>query len=121
MQYRLLYNAAAHFAAAEKYPEGLLAEMCKPGEEGLEALCWALSALSAQAELARRAQGYDKGEFQSPEDIRALLMPKDLIPARKAVLEAVSRGLGDGGEDEVDEVLLELQKKKAPGCPKQSI
>ena len=50
----------------------------------------------------------------------ATLMPKDILSARKAVLDAMTRGLGDAGDGEVDEVLLELQKKKAPACPGQS-
>lgn len=117
MEYRLLYNAAAHFAAAERYPDGLLNEMSKPGPTGLAALCWAVAELGQQAELARRAMGYDPGPLPAESEVMATLMPKDILSARKAVLDAMTRGLGDAGDGEVDEVLLELQKKKAPACP----
>lgn len=120
MEYRLLYNAAAHFAAAERYPDGLLNEMRKPGPAGLAALCWAVAELGQQAELARRAMGYDPGPLPAESEVMATLMPKDILSARKAVLDAMTRGLGDAGDSEVDEVLLELQKKKAPACPGQS-
>ena len=112
MQYRLLYNAAAHFAAAEKYTDGLLNEMSKPGPAGLAALSWAIAEFGRQAELARRAMGYDPREMPEEGAIMAQLMPKDILAARKAVLDAMPRGLGDAGDGEVDEVLLELQKKK---------
>ena len=42
-KYNYVYNAAAHFAAMEKYPEGLWAELVKPGKAGFDALCWALA------------------------------------------------------------------------------
>lgn len=119
MEYRLLYNAAAHFAAGERYPDGLLKEIYKPSSAGLEALCWALGELGRQAELYRRAMGYDPGEMPAETGILAQLMPRDILAARQAVLDAIARGLGDPQEGEVDEVLLELQKKKAPPSPKQ--
>ena len=47
-KWNLTYNAAAHFAAKEKYPNGLLQELAASGEESLDALCWALEELSVK-------------------------------------------------------------------------
>lgn len=112
MEYRLLYNAAAHFAAAEKYPDGLLNEMSKPGPAGLAALCWAIAELGRQAELARRAMGYDPGDMPEEGTIMARLMPKDILPARKAVLDAMTRGLGDAGTARWTRCFWNCKKKK---------
>lgn len=114
-QFRLLYNAAAHFAAEEKFPDGLIPAITAPGTEGFRAVCWVLSELSMQAELYRRYMGYDPAEPISEAKALAILRPLDVIPARAAILDAVSRGMRNGEEGEVDEVLLEIQKKKGAG------
>ena len=111
MQYHLLYNAAAHFAAQDKYPYGLVKEITKPGMEGFYAVCWALAKLSEQAELARRHLGYDHQKPVEEDELRLTLRPNEMIAAKTAIFQAVSKGLGDPKEGEVDEVLLELQKK----------
>lgn len=114
MQFRLLYNAAAHFAAEDKYPDGLIPAITSPGVEGFRAICWVLGELSTQAELYRRYMGYTPEEPLTEDRARAILRPLDIIPARAAILEAVSRGMRGGEDQEVDEVLLEIQKKKEP-------
>lgn len=111
MQYHLLYNAAAHFNAQDKYPDGMIGEVLKPGRAGFSAVCWALGELSMQAELVRRDFGYDHEKPMTEEFAKAHLRTPDIVAARAAIIEAINRGLGDSG-DEVDEVLLELQKKK---------
>ena len=43
-RYHYLFNAAAYFAAAEKYPEnGIVAAIAGQGPESFDALCWALA------------------------------------------------------------------------------
>ena len=108
----LVYNAAAHFAAQERYPEGLSEALSAPGGKGFEALCWAVGELSTQGELIRRDMGHDKKEPLTAEYVRLHLKPSELLAAKSAVIEAMIRGLNSGDEDEeVDEVLAELQKK----------
>lgn len=112
MKLTLLYNAAAHFAAMEQYPDGLINELTKSGTESFKALCWAIGELSAQAAASRKFLGLETPDPITKEKAAAILRPTDLIPAKTAVFEAVARGLGSrNDEEEVDEVLLELQKK----------
>lgn len=109
---RLLYNAAAHMEAQEKYPEGLVGAISDSGAEGTRALAWALKELSEQAELARRMQGYDKEEMLDEKAFLTLLTPWEIVQAKTMVLEAVMHGLGGPSKQtEVDEVLAELEKK----------
>lgn len=112
-KYHLTYNAAAHFAAKEKYPGGLMQAMVEEGEQGLDALCWALEELSTQGELIRRNLGYDPKEPLQAKILKAILRPADLLSAKTQVLGAIHKGLSPSQEDEeeIDEVLAELQKK----------
>lgn len=109
----LLYNAAAHFAGMEKFPDGLIEELRKEGAATFDALCWALAEMAKQAELMRRHMGETPKETPSEEDFRVSLRPNQIRPAMEKVLAAIVQGLsGDKDEEEeVDEVLLELQKK----------
>lgn len=114
----LLYNAAAHFAAQEKYPDGLIGAMAGAGKEGFEALCWAIVELSTQGELCRREMGYDRDGMLTLEQVSRQMLPRDIVVAKQAVLDAVIKGLRAPEEDEnaeVDEVLAELEKKTDAG------
>ena len=115
-EHHFLFNAAAYFAAAEKYPEnGIVAAIAGQGPESFDALCWALAELAQQGELARRDMGYDSGEMLTVERVRRQLMPAQLPEAREIVLRAIAKGLknGEGNDsDEVDEVLAELAEQK---------
>lgn len=123
-KYSFVYNAAAHFAAMEKYPDtedpdteekkgGLVNAVLQGGIAGFDALCWALEELSTQGELVRRNMGYDKQEPISAQTARVALKPYDVIAAKGLVMEAVAKGLRNDEDEnnEVDEVLAELQKK----------
>jgi hypothetical protein len=111
-KYHFVYNAAAHFAAMDRYPDGLVAEMGKNGSEGFNALCWALAELSMQGELVRRDMGYDKGETLNDDKLRLHLKLRDIPTARQIITDALIAGVGSSDADsEVDEVMLELQKK----------
>lgn len=115
-KYRFTYNAMAFFNAQERYPDGLAQEVFKEGKEGLDALCWALEELSTQGDLVRRSLGYDKGEILTAEMARAQLKANDVPKAKLLVLDALKRGMGEvDEEDEVDLVLMELQKKTKTG------
>lgn len=113
-QYQYVYNAAAHFAAMDKYPDGLWAEMIKPGKAGFDALCWALAETSMQGELIRRDMGYDRQEPLPEDKLRMYLKPRQVNEARTIVLNAMTKGLNNADEgEEVDEVMAEIQKKTA--------
>ena len=118
-RYHYLFNAAAYFAAAEKFPEnGIVAAIAGQGPEAFDALCWALAELAQQGELARRDMGYDSGEMLTVERVRRQLMPAQLPEAREIVLRTIAKGLknGEGNDsDEVDEVLAELAEQKKNG------
>lgn len=109
-----LYNAAAHFAAAERFtgPEGLVGALRQPGAAALEPLCWALAEMSKQGELLRRYMGETPRETPTAEEWMLKLRPNQIRAATGIVMEAMIEGLGkaDDGE-EVDEVLQELEKK----------
>ena len=69
--------------------------------------------LAEQGELARRYEGDDKGETPDEEQLRAAVMPYDVIAMRQSVLEALMRGYKrDVPEEETALGLAELQKKR---------
>ena len=109
----LLYNAAAHFKAQERYPDGIIAAMSQDGYAGFEAVCWALAELGSQGELARRDMHYDKQEIPKMDSMLVQLGIREILEAKTAILKAVSSGLHtEGGEDEeIDEIIAEQQKK----------
>jgi hypothetical protein len=125
----LLYNAAAHFAAQERFPTveaddevdgkpvkrgegGLLYTIGQSNAQGLTALCWALETMSGQACAARKLLGIRAPEPLDAARLMLDMRPSELTPARMAVMEAMTRGLRapKDDKDEVDEVLEELGK-----------
>lgn len=113
----LLYNAAAHLDAIKRYPEGLVQAITQGDEEGLKALCYAISQMSMRGELVRRMQGFEKGEMWAEDEIAAVITPYQMMLAKNMVLEAIMHGMKPPEDEhaEVDEVLAELQKKTAMG------
>lgn len=110
----LLYTAAAHFAASEKYPDGLVKEMQKESAEAFDAVFWAFAEMAKQAELYRRFMGEEPRRILTEEEWRLTLRPAQIKRATARVLEALTKGLVDKEDDEeqeIDEVLLELEKK----------
>lgn len=126
----LLYNAAAHFMAMEKYPgtpredggepedsgepedAGLLSAIWRDGYEGMEAVCWALEALSRQGALLQREMGMEAQEpIKASKAMVEMTLP-ELLRAKRMVFDAVVRGMHvEDEKGEVDEVLAELEKK----------
>lgn len=109
----LLYNAAAHFAAAEKYPEGLFKELHKPNVESYDAAFWTFAECAKQAELWRRFMGERPKKILTEAEWRMAIKPAQIGKMVAKVLTAMSEGLAeDKDEDEeIDEVLMELEKK----------
>ena len=120
MEYRLLYNAAAHFDSLERYPDGIIEAIAEPGKKGFEALCYALALMSHQAEAARKYEGKETQEPIKEEWTLMHLRLADVVKAKTAVFQAVAKGIGEAS-GEIDEVLLELQKKTDTNLTKQDI
>ena len=115
-KYSFVFNASAYFNALDKYPDGFIEPLLKGGRDSFDAICWFLQELSTQGELIRRHYGMDKREVLLEETSRSLLKPKDIVEARNLIIETITKGMNsDGDEEEVDEVLLELQKKTTSG------
>lgn len=111
-KYHFIYNAAAYFAAQDKYPDGLMDAVLQSGFEGFAAVCWALELLSTQGELIRRDMGHDRQEPLKESDALKYMRPADFLEAKRLIITAIAAGLKAGEEpEEVDEVLMELQKK----------
>ena len=86
----------------------------QPTQEGFEALCWAVAELATQGELLRRHMGYEPRELLTAEKVRRELAPHQVTQAISFVMAAVIHGIHEpsDADDEVDEVLEELQKKR---------
>lgn len=111
-EYSFVFNASAYFDALDKYPDGFIEPLLKGGRDSFDAICWFLQELSTQGELIRRHYGMDKHQILLEETARAMLKPRDIVQARDIILNAITKGMNtDNDEEEVDEVLLELQKK----------
>ena len=90
---KLTYNAAAYYAGEEKYPDGLIDALLEEGRAGFDALCWALSELSAQTELIRRFHEEGERPMLPPEYFALCLTTPDALAAKKVVIDAISEGL----------------------------
>lgn len=113
-EYHLLFNGYAMFAAQDMFENRQLGEVVQDNTaEGFVNLCRVFCLLAEQGELARRYEGYDRGETPDEERLRAAVMPYDVIAMRQSVLEALMRGYKrDVPEEETDLGLAELQKKE---------
>lgn len=121
-EYHLLFNGYAMFAAQDMFKDRQLGEIVQDNTaEGFVNLCRVFCLLAEQGELARRYEGYDKGETPDEERLRASVMPYDVIAMRQSVLEALMRGYKrDVPEEETDLGLAELQKKRTAKRSKQT-
>ena len=107
-----VYNAAAHFHAAEKYPDGLIEALKKPGIESFEALCWAAAEMALQGELVRRHMGETPRVAPTAEDFMVSIRPNQISKISEIVFTELANGLGSRDDDEeIDLVLCEIQKK----------
>lgn len=90
------------------------------GRAEFSATCVLLALLAEQGELVRRYEGHDRGPILGADYFRAQLTPRDLAGAKRALgtaYDAAFRRETEDEDEEVDLVLLELQKKtKALRC-----
>ncbi len=91
----------------------------KQDREGFNCLRQLVVMMANDAELCRRAEGYDKGEMLSEDDITTRIKPSVHLLLIDAVMQAITLGykqeITGEEETETDLGLLELQKKEAAG------
>lgn len=87
--------------------------------EGFKCLRNLVVMMANDAELCRRAEGYDKNEMLSEDDITTRIKPSAHLHLIDAVMQAITLGykqeITGEEETETDLGLLELQKKEAAG------
>lgn len=120
-EYHLIYNGEAKFEI-EELTDGdeLFMRLSPTDREGFELLLRAVEIMSQQAEACRRYENLDIGPAFSSAEQAKLVLPADLPRLHAAAVNAILKGLGAevGGEDEeIDEGLAELNKKKESPAP----
>lgn len=117
--YSLCFNGAALFAMQEKFGDGfdIGFVLSGTGADGFAALCWMLSLLAEQGELARRYCGYDPQTIPTQDLFAVTLGPIDTLRGKKAVLDAFRLGFAREIKDSrgIDLYELEYQKKTGSG------
>lgn len=87
--------------------------------EGFKCLRNLVVMMANDAELCRRAEGYDKNEMLSEDDITTRIKPSAHLHLIDAVMQTITLGykqeITGEEETETDLGLLELQKKEAAG------
>lgn len=115
--YALSFTAEALFTVYDKF--GVTADILgetkvlEPTAEGWRNCCWLAALMTAQGELQRRRQGYDRQPMLQMEDLRTGFMAADSIRLRVAVRQALEQGFETSiKEDEDTEVDLVLQARE---------
>lgn len=116
-KYSFVFNAYAYFASREKYPDPdktFMDLITEQSAEGFDAICWGLAETSRQGDARRRYYGYKDGEVLDEEWLKQHLRLGEVMTARLILVDAIRRGMGneEDEDEEIDEVLLELQKKR---------
>ena len=111
----LLYNGNAYFELKDRWGDEIVSTLSGQNGNPMECLADTLYTMAREGELVRRLNGYDKQPIPSKEYIKITLKVKDFYPTVEAVMQAINDGLKTESDvdEEVDEGLLELQKKKA--------
>lgn len=114
------YSIDVMFRVNEKYGtiSAALETLEKNDREGFEVLRTLVTLMVNDAELCRRAEGYDPSELITEKDIPIRLKPIDVLNLKQAVADTISAGYKQEHSQENEEVdlgLLELQKKEEAG------
>lgn len=113
----LHYSVATMFAVIDEYGgvEQALEALDRPGMAGFDAVRWFAVALANDAELCRRADGYDPQPMLAPGDVTPQMQPWAYEALRRAIVAAIAQGYNREVEDEEAETdlgLAELNAKK---------
>ena len=117
--YHLLLTGAALFAAYDEFGDkgDMLDNISGTSEESYHNTVWMLVNLAKHGEAYRRHMGEDPRPMLSVEAATRTMSPIDVVRARAAIREAFAAGFERRErteEEDIDEGLLELQKKTAP-------
>ena len=118
--YPLHYSIEVMFAVNEKYGsiQNALEILERDGRDSFEALRFLAVAMQNDAELCRRAEGYDHSPMLEENEISIRMKPAAYLALKMAVSQAVSAGYKQekkSEDEEVDLGLLELSKKEEAG------
>ena len=118
--YPLHYSIEVMFAVNEKYGsiQNALEILERDGRDSFEALRFLAVAMQNDAELCRRAEGYDHSPMLEEKEISIRMKPAAYLALKMAVSQAVSAGYKQekkSEDEEVDLGLLELSKKEEAG------
>ena len=107
----VMFNMTDKFGSISKALEAIDAG----GKECFETVRWFAVQMANDAELCRRAEGYDARPMITPEAITLRMRPVDFELLTAAVVDAISLGYRRETEqdEEVDLGLAELNAKKA--------
>ena len=113
----LNFSIEVMFNVAEKYGsvKGVLDTIDAGGRDAFEAVRWLTTQMANDAELCRRAAGFDHKEMLKEEDISIHIRPIDFEILTAKVVNAISAGFGREieSDEEIDLGLAELNAKKA--------
>ena len=118
--YPLHYSIEVMFDVNEKYGsiQNALEILERDGRDSFDALRFLAVAMQNDAELCRRAEGYDNAPMLEEKDISLRMNPAAYLALKMAVSQAVSAGYKQEKKTEDEEVdlgLLELSKKEEAG------
>lgn len=118
VKYHLNYSIAVMFDVVDKYGNinAAFDILAPDNRESFEALRWFFVKMANDAELCRRAAGYDRGPMLEEKDITLRMSPLDYALMKAAVIDAVNRGymreVEAGDDQDIDLGLEELRAKK---------
>lgn len=123
--YHLLMTGAALFEAYDRFGDkgDLLDHIVGADTRSFENTVWMLVNLAKHGEAYRRYMGEDALPMLSVEGALCTMGPRDVVVARAAIREAIDSAFAReprNEEEEIDEGLLELQKKTERGLPAPS-
>lgn len=116
-KFYLHYSMAVLFDVVEKFGgiQTALEAMETNDKAAFETVRWFAVRMANDAELCRRAMGYDKSKIISEDDLTALVSPFEFSQIYEAVVTAIEKGYARNAENDDEEVdlgLAELNEKK---------
>lgn len=118
--YPLHYSIEVMFAVNEEYGsiQNALEILEKDGRDSFDVLRFLTVAMANDAELCRRAEGYEPAPMIEESEISPRMKPVEYLALKLAVSQAVNlayRQEQKSEDEEVDLGLIELQKKENAG------
>lgn len=115
----LNYSIEVMFNVTDKFGDiqTALDTIAKDSKEGFEAVIWFAVQMANDAELCRRAEGYEPQPMIKASEIPKRMRPWEFNELRDAVCDAIALGykreIPPDENEEIDLTLMELEAKKA--------